>query len=151
MADNLTDVVAVLGPEFSAAMLRASNLVSSAAAERGLVVSLSDVLSIDSVKLATLADREIDIETAIQELSAIPAVQESIKIKLQTAEGKKAMEAKLAGMTATQRMTFARANGLTGGTRTPGDNGDTFDQRALDVLKGAAKISYARKYGLENG
>lgn len=146
---DLSKTCEVLGPEFSAAMLRASNLVSSAAAERGLTVTLTDVLSIESVKMATLADREINIDQAIEELSAIPAVQESIKIKRQTAEGQRLLEEKLAGMTAVQKLTYARANGLTGGTTTPADNKDEFSERALNMLKGAARISYARKYGLE--
>lgn len=146
--NDLSKTCEVLGPDFTAAMLRASNLVSSAAAERGLTVTLTDVLSIESVKLATLADREIDIETAIQELSAIPEVQESIKIKRQTAEGQRLLEEKLAGMTAVQKLTYARANGLTGGTKTPG-NKDDFSERTLNALRGAARLSYARKYGLE--
>lgn len=148
---NLNELAGLLGADATATLVSATNKVSLAAATLGVEVTPEDVVGIESVKLAVLADMPLNIEKALEELAAQPAVAKRLAAKAQEdalTEGKLDALKRLGTLSRADRMSAARRLGLDGSK--PAKEERSLAEH-LDVLSGLSpqqRMAYARRHGI---
>lgn len=122
----------------------------------GIEVTAADLAALTSLRVAVLSGQQIDDISLLEEAKNSEAAikqRRSEEQKAAIVAGETAALSELDSMTRTEKMNFARANNLTGGTGsnvagTSVADPDTLLRRCLQ-LTGQARINFARAHGLE--
>lgn len=147
-SQSIQTIVEVLGPSSVTALVEATNKIAVVAAhELGLNdLTPDEIVQIESVKLHVLADMDVDLSKAVNELRAIPSVAARLKAKEDAARVARGHEDAIANLRPSERMTYARRHGLTGSQTEKMVASDHV--KVLSTLEGKARLDYARKHGL---
>lgn len=147
-SQSIQTIVEVLGPSSVTALVEATNKIAVVAAhELGLNdLTPDEIVQIESVKLHVLADMDVDLSKAVNELRAIPSVAARLKAREDAQRVARGHEDAIAGLRPSERMTYARQHGLTGSQTEKMVASDHV--KVLSTLEGKAKLDYARKHGL---
>ena len=149
MSESLRRIVEVLGPESITKLVDSTNRVTAAAAVLGVHIDTEDVLSIESVKLHCLADMDVDLEKALQQLREAPAVAARLAEKRNAELMAQAHTASIEGMSRQQRISYAHKHGLTASTGVAESRiGKAEHLSSLSGLGASQRIRYARKHNL---
>ena len=150
MSESLRRIVEILGPDSVSVLVDSTNRVTATAHILGVEITTEDVLQIESVKLACLADMPMDLTTALEQLKLVPAVAARLQEKADADLVTKGHTDKIAGMSRKQRISYARLHALTASTGVAESRIGKAEYLAImSGLGTSQKISHARKHGLE--
>lgn len=149
MSESLRRIVEVLGPESVSVLVDSTNRVTSAAHVLGVEITTEDVLQIESVKLACLADMPLDLVRALEQLREVPAVAARLKEKAEAAAVIDGHTAAINGLSRSEKISYARKHKLTGPQPETSKIGASEHRSIMAGLGASQKISYARRHGLE--
>ncbi|MFC2969465.1 hypothetical protein [Acidimangrovimonas pyrenivorans] len=150
MAENLQHLVSLLGDEHMSALLDSTTKVAMAASALGIEASTEELVQLEAVKLAVLADMPLDTVQAVSQLKQVPSVAERLRAKHADAETQQQIADEMAKLSPQARLTKARELGLTGPKVAPkGPRDRESDLRVVNGIKSlSVRLSEARKRGL---
>ena len=152
MSESLRRIVEALGPDSVTKLVNSTNRVTAAASVLGVYITTEDVLSIESVKLHCLADMDVNLEAAIEQLKLVPAVAARLQEKRDAELVTQGHTDRIAGMSRQQRISYARLHNLTASTGVAESRIGKAEHLAIMAGLGASqRLSYARRHGLEGG
>jgi hypothetical protein len=148
MSESLRRIVELLGPESVTVLVDSTNRLTHAASILGVEISTDEVLATEAVRLACVADMPLDLERALEQLREVPSVAAKLQEKANAALVVQGHTEKIAGMSRTQKMNYARQHNLTG---TQEEAPTIAKAEHLTILAGLSpgqKMSYARRHNL---
>lgn len=151
MSESLRTIIASLPPEFSACLTEYTARLAAASSSLGIGEIPFDVLlETPHLKESTLSGGEypFDVARALGELRVHPDVAQRIAANASTGEARKLLLDELAQLPRDQRMSRARALGMTGADKKQAPNNGPDLDTIRSIKDPATRMSLARKAGL---